>query len=252
MQKTIHALATNLTTFFAERNIKRAVVGLSGGVDSAVTLALGVKALGRTNVTAILMPEIGLSSPEHLKDAQNLVQSLGVPSYEVPLNPYLAELNGFPWGTSPLADMNIKARLRMMILYHFANSHDAMVLGTGNKTEVLMGYGTKYGDFGVDVEVIGSLYKTEVFALAKALGLPEIFYTKAPTAELAAGQTDEGEIGATYEQMDRILQNFEQQVSQTDDKALVEKVLKRVPLYKHKVEIVPTISRKKTHIADSI
>jgi NAD+ synthase len=243
MKKTIQILTKNLKLFFQKNNFQKAVVGVSGGVDSACTLKLGIKALGKENITALLMPESGVSKTANLEDARNLVKSEGVEYFEISLKPFIKNFEQMPWKHSDYADMNIRARLRMAILYHFANSRNAIVLGTGNKTEVLLGYGTKYGDFGVDVEVLGVLWKTEVFHLAKELGLPEQFYTKTPSAELHEGQTDEEEIGVSYEIIDRILQNAEKDEKQVDDEKTVQKILNMVEINKHKTRNIPVIDR---------
>jgi NAD+ synthase len=242
MQKTIQTLTENLKKYCKENNFQKAVVGVSGGVDSACTLAIGIKALGKENITAILMPETGVSSNSHLEDARNLVKLLDVQSHEIPIKESLLELEKkIPWKGNALATMNMKARIRMLMLYHYANTHNAIVLGTGNKTEMVLGYGTKYGDFGVDIEVLGKLWKTEVFQIAKALDLPEIFYTKAPSAELVKDQTDEKEIGASYEIIDRILQNEEKGVEQIDKQEIVRSILNRVAVNKHKTESIPIL-----------
>lgn len=242
MKKTIQTLTENLKNYCKKNNFKKAVVGVSGGVDSACTLALGVRAMGKENVTAMLMPESGVSSNSHLEDARNLVKMLGVESYEIPIKDPVSDIEKtLKWKGNMHANMNIKARIRMMILYHYANTHSAIVLGTGNKTEMILGYGTKYGDFGVDIEILGKLWKTEVFQLAKALDLPEIFYSKAPSAELVKDQTDEKEIGASYEIIDRILQNEEKSSPQSDTPEIVKSILERVRVNKHKTEAIPLI-----------
>jgi len=236
-------LVKNLQKFFIKNNFSKAVVGLSGGIDSAVTLKLGILALGKKNITAILMPEEGVSKEEHLKDARDLAINEGVEYFVVPIKSFLNNFAKMPWDHSSFADMNTRARVRMAILYHFSNSRNAIVLGTGNKSEIMLGYGTKYGDFGVDVEVIGDLYKTEVYKLAKELNLPEKFINKKPTAELFYGQTDEGEIGASYEVIDKILQRMGNKKKQTDEPEIVKKIIKMVKYNRHKSKPVPIIKK---------
>jgi NAD+ synthase len=232
----------NLKKHFQCAGFKKAVVGLSGGVDSALTLFLAVQALGAKNVTALLLPEEGVSSFSNQQDALNLAKQLKVDYFKLTINSLLDCCQNLPWKSSSLASMNTSARVRMLFLYHFANSNQALVLGTSNKTELLLGYGTKHGDFAVDLEVLGDLWKTEVFALAKDLKLPEVFCTKTPTAELQEGQTDEAEIGASYNVIDRILQNYLNKTSQIDDSQLVEQILRRVQLNQHKTKLAPVIN----------
>lgn len=243
MKTTFSTLSQNLRKFFEKTGFQKAVLGLSGGIDSALTLAIAVEALGKENVTAVLMPEKVASTSANLEDAKMLAEQFGISYFVEPIDDFLKPFRTLHWDSTQLAEMNIRARSRMMILYHFANVHNALVLGTGNKTEILIGYGTKYGDFGVDVEVIGTLYKTEVFAMAKEIGLPETFYTKAPSAELHAGQTDEEEIGASYATIDRILQNMLEGKIQTDDETTVKNIVERVAKNKHKTEVLPMIQR---------
>ena len=237
MKQITENIVYQLKNYFKKNNFTKAVIGVSGGVDSACTLKLGIQALGKNNIIALLLPEQGLSSDKNLIDARNLVQSEKVKYFEIPINKFLKNYENLTWGNSKIAQMNIRARIRMTLLYHLANTENALVLGTGNKTEILLGYGTKYGDFAIDLEPIGSLWKTEVFKLAKYLKLPEVFYTKAPTAELCQGQTDEEEIGSSYEVIDRILQNMENNQQQTDDFKIVEKILNRVQKNKHKTQM---------------
>ena len=134
---------------------------------------------------------------------------MGIEYKVVSIGDYVDRYQKLPWNETQEAHMNIQARVRATILYHYANSHEALVLGTGNKTEETLGYFTKYGDGAVDVLPIGSLYKTEVWAISKELGLPEAIINKTPSAELKAEHTDEDEIGMTYREMDDILRKFE-------------------------------------------
>lgn len=234
-------LTKNLKNFFSGAGFKKAVIGISGGVDSAATLKLAVDALGAENVYGLIMPEKSVTRSQNHIDALELAKMLKIDFSEVFIDDYIKVYNNLPWNPSSFANMNLRARTRMIILYHYANTHNALVLGTGNKTEILLGYGTKYGDFGIDVEVLGELYKTEVFQLAKDLGLPETFYTKVPSAELHEGQTDEGEIGASYAQIDSILQAWKNNTQQTEKPELVDKILERCVTNAHKTEPIPVI-----------
>ena len=241
MQQKIQNLIKNLKQFFDNNNFQKGVVGISGGVDSALTTKIAVAALGKENVIGILMPATTTSSSQNFEDAKALVKELGIEYHIVSIDDFIKPFDNLDWGKSDLADMNIRARARMMILYHYANTCNAIVLGTGNRTEIELGYGTKYGDFGVDVEVLGTLWKTEVFEMAKEIGLAETFYTKAPSAELHEGQTDEKEIGASYEVIDRIYQNDESGIDQIDNPKIVGDILKRREINKHKTEPLPII-----------
>lgn len=188
-----------------ESRAKCIVVGLSGGVDSSLTAYLAVKALGRKKVIGIMMPERGGSSKNDtdLRDASRLAKKLGIKYRVHTLNPIL---KSYPFSSqNRYAFGNLKARIRMSILYHYANSLGYLVAGTGNRSELLRGYFTKYGDGGVDILPIGDLYKTEVWEMARALGLPREIVEKAPSAGLWTGQTDEGEMGIRYAQLDSIL-----------------------------------------------
>ncbi len=236
-------LISNLKKFFKERNFSKAVVGLSGGVDSALTLAIAVRALGAENVYGLILPEAGVSSPQSAELAQKLADQLGVQTFTFELNEALRNFIGIPWGFTPEANQNIRPRLRMLLLYHFALAKKALVLGTSNKSEILLGYGTKWGDFAADVEILGSLWKTEVYVLAKDLKVPKEILKRAPTAELSPNQTDEGELGADYEKLDEILQKLEKKKWKLpkDADEFEKSILKRVKENKHKTELPPML-----------
>lgn len=182
----------------------RGVVGLSGGVDSAVTAYLAAEALGRENVRAVMMPYAS-SSRESLLDAKRVVEALGIPSETVDITPMVdPALKALGAGDRVRAG-NIMARQRMIILYDISARDRALVLGTSNKTEFLLGYGTLFGDMASAINPLGDLYKTQVWQLAAALGVPEQIVGKKPTADLWSGQTDEGELGFSYRDADRLL-----------------------------------------------
>ncbi|MEN6523873.1 MAG: NAD+ synthase, partial [Anaerolineaceae bacterium] len=182
----------------------RGLVGLSGGLDSALSCYLAAEALGPENVLAIRMPYSG-SSQASLDDAQSVIEATGVQSMTISITEMVDPLiNRFP-DMSPLRKGNIMARQRMIVLYDQSAAFNGLVIGTGNKTEILLGYSTVYGDAACALNPLGDLYKTQVRQLSKAMGVPGTVIEKAPTADLWAGQTDEGELGYTYAEVDRLL-----------------------------------------------
>ena len=185
--------------------IKKAVIGLSGGIDSAVSAFLAAKAFGPENVTCVMMP-YKMSSKESVTHAQLVVDKLKVRSRLVDItnmvDGYLGETGA---DISNLRKGNIMARCRMIILYDVSAEENALVIGTGNKTEILLGYTTIYGDSASAINPVGDLYKTQLRDLAAYLGVPEEILNKKPSADLWAGQTDEDELGFTYEKVDKYL-----------------------------------------------
>ncbi len=180
------------------------VVGLSGGVDSALSAALAVEALGKENVLCLLLP-YKASSKGSLDDAMLFAQKFEVKTEVVDISaPADAIIDREPsMGKVRLG--NILSRTRMIILYDTSAREKALVLGTSNKTEMLLGYGTIFGDMAHAINPIGDLYKTQVWQLAEFLGVPERIVKKKPSADLWVGQTDEDELGYTYEEIDRVL-----------------------------------------------
>jgi NAD+ synthase len=184
--------------------LSRAVVGLSGGIDSALSCFLAAEALGPPNVLAVRLP-YRTSSQESLDHAQQVIDQLGVQSLTIPITD-LAEplLARFP-EMSNVRRGNIMARTRMVVLYDQSAAFGGLVVGTGNKTEVMLGYSTLYGDSAHALNPLGDLYKTQVRQLSRAIGVPPAILDKPPTADLWPGQTDEGEMGLTYERVDQLL-----------------------------------------------
>jgi NAD+ synthase len=235
----IDNIVANLKSFFQSANKQKAVVGLSGGVDSSLVTKIAVIALGNGNVTALILPNLDINQTESVKDAESWAKELGIKYHIIPINDCLKSFDKMPWKATEMADMNSQARARTCILYHFANSNDALVLGTGNKTELTLGYFTKYGDGACDILPIGSLYKTDVWEAAKELGLPDKIINKTPSAGLAPGQTDEGEIGVSYKEMDEILKKFEQGEKPSSENE--KKLWGWIQANKHKGEMPPII-----------
>lgn len=199
--------------FLAEKlrkvGAKGFVLGVSGGLDSAVCLRLCTRAVGKDRVLALLMPEKD-SPREDLEDSKALCKREGVKFKIVDITDPIEALRKAIKGKVDKKSLaNIKARCRMIVLYHYANSEGRLVVGTSNKSEMLFGYFTKFGDGAADLEPIGDLYKTEVRELARSMNIPAPIIRKAPSAGLWKGQTDEGEMGITYERLDAILLGIE-------------------------------------------
>ncbi|MDG6220639.1 MAG: NAD+ synthase [Candidatus Thermoplasmatota archaeon] len=192
-----------------ERSGARGVVlGLSGGLDSALVAALSVEALGADRVRTVHLPASG-SCEKDQEDARKLAQKLGIEYAVLPIGGAAEKVWSACGNRGGMADANTLSRLRMVFLYYLANSENLLVMGTGNKTEILLGYFTKYGDGASDLLPIGDLYKGQVRTMAKELGIMDEILSKPPTAGLPGVGTDEEEIGFSYEEMDKILFGIE-------------------------------------------
>lgn len=183
---------------------QRAVLGLSGGLDSALACFLAAEALGPDQVLAVRMP-FRTSSPESMEHAALVIRHTGVHVETVPITPMADPFLASIPEDEVVRRGNVVARLRMIVLYDKSAEFKGLVLGTGNKTEILLGYTTLYGDSACALNPIGDLYKTQVRQLARAAGVPEVILAKPPSADLWPGQTDEGELGFTYERVDQLL-----------------------------------------------
>jgi len=184
--------------------MSRAVIGLSGGIDSALSLALAVDALGKDNVLAVRMP-YKASSKDSLDHAQLLIDQLGVPSKTIEITDMVEPLFKLNPEMSKLRKGNIMARERMIVIYDQSEVFKGLVVGTSNKTEILLGYSTLFGDSANALNPIGDLYKTQVRQLSRAMNIPSPIVDKPPSADLWEDQTDEGELGFTYSEADRLL-----------------------------------------------
>jgi len=183
---------------------RRALLGLSGGVDSALTCYLAVEALGAENVLALLMP-YHTSDPASEADARLVIAELGIPYHKIPITPLVDPFLALDAKMDRRRRGNIMARVRMILLYDQSAAFKGLVLGTSNKTEILLGYFTLHGDSAAAIRPLADLYKCQVRQLARAVGVPECIVRKAPSADLWANQTDEGELGFTYDEADQVL-----------------------------------------------
>lgn len=239
----------------SEANADGLVVGLSGGIDSTLAAFLACEAVGKDNVFGIVMPSTTTPTEDKLHGTA-IAQLLGINYKEIAIDSILNEfLSVTQLEEDKLSIGNLKARIRMSIIYFYANSKNYLVSGTGNKSEILIGYFTKHGDGACDIEPIGDLYKTDVYQLAKYLEIPQEIIDKPPRAGLWNNQTDEDEIGMTYELLDKILyRNLEKDIdanSIADELDIevndVNDIINRVYRNKHK-STVPESPKKTTMV----
>jgi NAD+ synthase len=234
--------------------LKKAVLGLSGGVDSALSLAIAVNALGAENVRAILMPYRS-SNPDSLGDATKLCEKFSVRHETIDITPMADAYFARDETMSNTRRGNVMARQRMIVLYDISARDAALVIGTSNKTEILLGYSTLWGDMASAVNPLGDLYKYQVFALSRHLGVISEILDKAPSADLWSGQTDEGEMGFSYALADLILYYWLERSYSVEslktlvraeggDEAVVDRILSRVErnAYKRVLPIIAKIS----------
>ncbi len=283
--RTVEAITSWLTDRFAESGASMFVLGLSGGIDSAVVCGLCARAVGAERVVGVIMPSS--SNPDDAKSAAKVAAAFGVKSLTVDLTPVsdallsvlpdetaIAAVTGADEAESvavspvsgddvlvvgddaavspvpaqqadlatreKLATANVRPRLRMTSLYYVANLVNGIVAGTGNKSEAMIGYYTKYGDGGVDLLPIIDLYKHEVRAVAKALGVPKSVIARPPSAGLWQGQTDEDEIGLTYDQLDEALAAVESGDTSGIEPATLERITVMHEVSEHKRQPIPS------------
>ena len=246
--ETLNLLNRFLADRVDQRGFAGIVLGLSGGIDSAVSAAIATRALGSKRVTGLFLPYTA-SDPRSEVDARLVADRLGIDLIRQPLTPFADSFFAAIPACNRVRKGNILARLRMIVLFDCSHKMDRLVLGTSNKTEILLGYGTWYGDTACSLNVIGDLYKTQVRQLARYLKIPGQIIEKPPSADLWPGQTDEGEIGMSYVLMDRLLyrlydvRRLPREVQKEGFKpVLIRKIIKRVEANRFK-SMLPEIAR---------
>ncbi|HEX3721974.1 MAG TPA: NAD+ synthase [Nitrolancea sp.] len=230
------ALADNIAFWIRDQvesaGLNGVIVGLSGGIDSATVAGLAVGGLGNDRVLGAIMP--AHSQPLDVEHAQLVAKTFMIETITVDLSVPFDELVALLPTGNQLAMANLKPRLRMLTLYHLANTRGLMVVGTGNRSELMVGYFTKYGDGGVDLLPLGSLYKRDVRAIAREIGVPQAIIDRPPSAGLWEGQTDEAEMGITYEQLDGVLSGIDRGDTSAFPSDLVAKVQQMIARSAHK------------------
>lgn len=258
------ALADRISGWLKERiedaRAERFVLGLSGGIDSAVVAGLCVRAVGPERVLPVIMPSSSIAQDS--VEARKVADAFGMKPVTIDLTnvadavfaamPGASDLYGEVFGEDlpdgsearlQLARANVRPRSRMITNYYLANLTGGMVVGTGNKTEYLIGYFTKYGDGGVDIMPLVDLYKFEVRAVAKAIGVPESVITRPPSAGLWVGQTDESEIGMSYADLDTTLLAIEAGDTSAIDPVMLANVERKIAVSAHKRTSVPAFKK---------
>ncbi|OGF98708.1 MAG: NAD(+) synthetase [Candidatus Glassbacteria bacterium RIFCSPLOWO2_12_FULL_58_11] len=251
-EQVVKVLSGFIRTEVLKTGFGKVVLGLSGGIDSSLSAALAVRALGPANVIGVMMP-YETSNPDSLADAELMTRSLGIAHRVLEIT---AMVKPF-FEQNPEIDSvrrgNIMARMRMIVLYDVSAAEKALVLGTSNKTEYLLGYSTLWGDSACALNPLGDLYKTQVRALASYLELPERIIKKKPSADLWIGQTDEDELGFTYDQADAVLEllvdkrlSVHQAVESGFPADLVNHIMKvvRQTQYKRQMPLIAKLSNR--------
>jgi len=224
-----------------EAKAKGIVVGLSGGIDSSVVASLCREAM-EDKVLGVIMPCQSSAEDEHY--ALMMAKKLQIKTERVVLNSVYEEILKILPPGNQLSKANLKPRLRMIVLYYFANNLNYLVAGTGNKSEITVGYFTKYGDGGVDILPLGGLLKSEVRKLAKELNIPKEIMERPPTAGLWKGQTDEGELGMSYEELDRIIRGIELNNTESLPLEKVTRVKELIKSSRHKRLLIPVFEKR--------
>jgi len=250
---TVLLLATELDIAAARKSIvsfikskvkecdaEGAVIGLSGGIDSAVTAYLSVEALGSRRVMGLIMPDLRATPDEDVKDARLVASELCIECKEIDIAP-IHKAFAKSLDSNRLAEGNLRARIRMSLLYYHANTMDRLVMGTGDRSELLLGYFTKYGDGGVDLLPIADLYKTEVRRLAEVLGINRRIVAKRSSPRLWPGHIAESEIGMSYETVDRLFK------LRFDEGMDVPAIAERMKVDREKIEAILEKHRTSEH-----
>jgi NAD+ synthase len=243
-------IAAQITKFIRnevrDRKSSRVIIGISGGIDSAVTAALAVRAIGHERVFGLILPDSSVTPKIDIRHAIDLAKWLGIDYKSIELKQVKKQLlRNLP--KDKLAGGNLLVRLRMIILYYYAAIMNGLVLGTGDKSEIALGYFTKYGDGAADLFPIADVYKTQVRSLARYLSIPSDIINKKSSARLWKGHTAEGELGLSYDEVDLILENLKNisRIREPNLKKKIAKVKQLIDKNKHKQEIPATCKIRK-------
>jgi NAD+ synthase len=240
LQQIACTIANFIEIEVKKRKRQGVVAGMSGGLDSSVAVSLAVKALGNHSVLGLILPDSKISPKSDILDAMRLAESLKIEYKVIEMGTMKrAALRSLP--KNRLAEGNLTSRLRMCMLYYFAGIMDRLVIGTSDKSELMLGYYTKYGDGAADIFPIADLYKTEIKQLARHLGIPSTIIGKKSSPRLWKGQTAQAEIGLDYEVIDKILKHFDRSTINKSGiaKRNINKIRRIMAVNKHKKDVSP-------------
>lgn len=252
LEKTRDILVNFLRDEVHKIGFKKVILGLSGGIDSALVAFLAAEAFGPENVYTVMMP-YKTSSKESLEHAELVVKATGINTKKVEITPMVDAYFAMNDEMSSLRRGNMMARTRMCVLFDNSAKEGALVLGTSNRTEILLGYSTQFGDSAAAINPIGDLYKAQIWALSEFMGVPKEIIGKKPSADLWEGQTDEQELGFSYQMADEILyyltderMKLEEIAALGYDENIIKSVVRRMKMaqYKRKLPVIANISER--------
>lgn len=250
LEKTEKMLVNFLREEVGKVGFKKVILGLSGGIDSALVAFLAAKAFGAENVYTVMMP-YKTSSKESVEHAELVVKATGIHSKKVEITPMVEPYFAMNEDMTGLRRGNMMARTRMCVLFDNSAKEGAIVLGTSNKTEILLGYSTQFGDSASAINPIGDLYKAQIWALSEYMGVPKEIIDKKPSADLWEGQTDEQELGFSYQIADEVLYYLVEERMSLDeivalgyDENIVKTIMRKVKMaqYKRKLPVIANVS----------
>lgn len=229
MKPITSMLIQELHAYAKNHQFQRAVLGLSGGLDSAVALWIATRAFGPKNVTALILPEAGLTPSIDIEHAKALANHFGATTHYQAINSHLVDFNFLTWDKTEEANQELKAQIRTMLLRYYTNAHNALWITSVNKSDLSLGLGTREGELAGDLHLLGDLYKSDIIEIAKHIGLPEELIDKEPSRHLKPSQTDLEDLGVAWVQVDDVLKQLNNKM---DPETLIEKGMDSLVVHK--------------------
>ncbi|MFT7184487.1 MAG: NAD+ synthetase [Oceanicoccus sp.] len=229
MKPITSMLIQELHAYAKNHQIQKAVIGLSGGLDSAVALWIATRAFGPKNVTALILPETKITPAIDIEHAKALAKHFGATMHYHAINSHLVDFNFMTWEETAESNQELKAQIRAMLLRYYAKAHNALWISSVNKSDLSLGLGTIEGELAGDLHLLGDLYKSDIIEIAKHIGLPEELVSKEPSRNLKLGQTDLEDIGTAWPQVDDVLRKLN---SKVDPEVLIEKGMDSLVVHK--------------------